>query len=291
MAKKRAPKSRPRAAAVIGALLGVACLVVASAAALRSPGPSGASTTRGANRLSTSEPKVVRARASVAVASRVESGPGATAAGDAAGWHYDAVVRRNLFMPLATSEAAGKPGALPPLKPMPLDAFQLREIGPADGGSAAAAPSPPAWIYAGYATVNGSPMAIVEKSDTKQGEFLTVGQTLDGATVSGITPQAIKLTRGAETTELRISDAFTATPLNEPPKPQAAPGQDRRGRGGFPGGGGGSFFRQMMPALRDNPELADQARRFMETLARTNQAGSGDRPGPASEGGPQGGQP
>jgi len=286
MAKKRAPKSRPRAVAVIGALLGVACLVVASAAALRSSGPSGASTTRDANRRSTSE---LKARASVA--SRVESGRGATAAGDAAGWHYDAVVRRNLFMPLATSEAAGKPGALPPLSPMPVDAFQLREIAPADGAATATAPPPPAWIYAGYATVNGNPMAIVEKSDTKQGEFLTLGQTLDGATVSGISPQAIKLTRGAETTEMKISDAFTATPLNEPPKPQAAPGQDRRGRGGFPGGGGGSFLRRMMPALRDNPELADQARRFMETLAQTNQAGSGDRPGPASVGGPQGGQP
>jgi len=167
----------------------------------------------------------------------------------------------------------------------------LREIGPANGASAAVAPPPPTWIYAGYATVNGNPMAIVEKSDTKQGQFLTVGQTLDGATVSGISPQAIKLTRGAETTELKISDAFTATPLNEPPKPQAAPGQDRRGRGGFPGGGGGSFLRRMMPALRDNPELADQARRLMDDIGRAQQAGGGNGPAPPNVGPPQGGQP
>jgi hypothetical protein len=282
MAKKRAPKSRPRAGAVIGALLGVACLVVASAAALRSSGPSGASAARDANRRSTSEPK-----AAASVVSSVESGPAATATDSAAGWRYDAVVRRNLFMPLVTSQAAAKPGALPPLKPMPVDAFQLREMGPADGASAAA-PAPPTWIYAGYATVNGNPMAIVEKSDTKQGQFLTVGETLDGATVSDISPQAIKLTRGAETTELKISDAFTATPLNEPPKPQAAPSQGRGGRGGFPGGG---FFRRMMPVLQNNPELADQARRLMEGINQAQQAGGGSGPPAVSGGGPQGGRP
>jgi hypothetical protein len=277
MAKKPAPKSRPRAVAVIGALLGAACLVVASAAALRNSGPSAADTGR---------PSRSDSRARVLVASKVENASPATAT-DSAGWHYDAVVQRNLFRPLVTSQAAAaKSAALPPLTPMPVDAFQSREMGPAGGSPAVAAPAP-TWIYAGYATVDGSPMAIVEKSDTKQGQFLTVGQTLDGATVTDISPQAIKLTRGAESEELRISDAFTATPLNEPPKPQAAAGQDRGGRGGFPGGG---FLRRMMPALRDNPELADQARRLMEGINQA-QAAAGRNGTPPAGGGPQGGQP
>jgi uncharacterized membrane protein YgcG len=273
MKKTRDPKSRPRIAPIRGALLAVAFLLVAAA--------------WGANRSAKQGPGhgVVRTRAAAGTAT-ASSRPRVAQAPSASAWRYDAVVQRNLFKPLG-SATPGKPGALPPVPPMPVDAFQLSDVGKADAG-AATAPQPPQWIYAGYATVNGNPQAIVENSGTKQGQFLTVGQTLDGSVVKSISPQAIQLTRGGDTTEMKLSEAFTATPLNEPPKPAAQPNQGGRGRrggqgggqgggggGGFGGGGGGGgqFIQRM---LRDNPNL-------MSVIF--NQAGG--PPGQAPGGGPQ----
>jgi hypothetical protein len=145
------------------------------------------------------------------------SQPKATAAAKAAEWRFDAVIERNLFMP-ATVAAVAAVAHVPPPPILPINptAFQSQPA--------------PRWIYAGYATVDGAPMAIVENSSTKQAEFISVGGRLDGGTVETITPQAIRVTRNGETTEMAISTAFTATPLNAPPQPAAT--NQRGGRRG-----------------------------------------------------------
>jgi len=268
MEKERSRKPQPRIAPVRGALLAAGCLLVAGA--------------WGANRLATqpAPPKAVRSGRSVANARDRAARMSPTAAVTAAVWRYDAVTRRNLFMPLATRQSR-KPPALPPLKPMPIDPFQLREMDAPDATPAASAPQPPTWIYAAFATVNGQPAAIVENSATKEAQFLSVGQTFNGSVVSVISPQAIKLKRGRDVTEMKLSDAFTATPLNEPPKPAAQAGQGGRGQGGFPGGGGGQFLRRLLPALRDNPELAAS---LMQRFGGRGPSAGGETPQPANRG-------
>jgi hypothetical protein len=281
MEKERANKSRRGVTPITAALLALVCLVVAAAwGAKRSSRPR-------------AESQVVRSHSRPANASTTRGRAIATQPPSASAWSYDAVVRRNLFRPLGPRQPE-PPNALPPLKPMPIDAFQLRQIGHGDEEAGAAAPEQPTWIYAGYATVNGNAVAIVENSATKQAQFLTAGETFDGATVSGISAQAVKLTRGSETKEMPISEAFTATPLNEPPKPAAEPARGRgsSGRGGFANGpGGGGFLGRILPVLRDNPELADQARRFIENFAPPGSPPGGGWPPLTDVGQPEGGQP
>jgi hypothetical protein len=250
------------------ALAALACLLVAVA--------------WGANRSARQGPArtAVRSRTAAKAARPPAAKPAAASA-----WHYDAVLQRNLFMPPASQRQA-KSGALPALPPMPIDAFDLSKVGTADAAAGAAAPQSPQWTYAGYATVNGNAMAIVEDATSKKAEFLSVGQTFNGATVKSISPQALQLGSGGDTTEMKISDAFTATPLNEPPKPTPAAGanQGGRGQGGLPGGGRGGRFLQRM--LQNNPDLATQAYTFMQSGVPPNQPTGGGR-GPGQ---PQGGQ-
>ena len=263
MKNRQDPKPRRRAALVRGVAVALACMLVAAAwaanrSASQSPEQQGAA--------ARSRPAAASAR-TAAIASAVTQAPAAKE------WRYDAVVERNLFMP-PPARRQEMPPALPPLAPMPIEAFTARPLGEAQA-------QPPEWTYAGYATADGSPVAIIENAGTKQAEFVRLGETFDGFVVSEVTPEAVQLTRSGETKVLRISEAFTATPLNEPPKPAAppTPGQGRRGRGGFPGGGGpGAIFQ----AMRDNPEFADQARRFMENFMRPDQPVG---PEPQAEGG------
>lgn len=289
MRKEPNAKLRPRAAVIRGAVLGVACMLVAV----------GWAATR------TTQQNTLKSKATRANHAAADARTGVTAqvvpvqAPDAPAWRYDAVVKRNLFRPPVAPapqnlRAPHNAPALPPLAPMPIDAFTQVGLGDDGTGTASGEAQAPQWTYAGYATADGNPVAIVENSSTKTAEFLRVGQTLDGFAVTEIKPESVQLTRDGETKTLRISDAFTATPLNEPPRPQRESARDRGGRwrGGFPGGGpGGDFFRRMVPALRDNPEFADQARRFLDNLAGPDQPST---PGPPAPGGglqPQGGTP
>jgi hypothetical protein len=291
MSTEHGTKLQSRAALMRGAAVALACMLVAvgwaaNRSAKQGPGQQGPDSARAAD---ASARQVARASATVTPA------PAATE------WRYDTVVKRNLFMPPA-GHAPQQPPALPPLAPMPIDAFT--QVGMDGAGSEAALESQPQWIYAGYATIGGKPMAIVENSGTKVAEFLQVGQTLDDFVVTEVKPEALQLTRDGETKTLPISDAFTATPLNEPPQPARDSTRDRGGRwrggfpgGGFPGGGfpgsgdRGDFFRRVLPALRDNPEFADQARRFLDNLAGPGQAGGPSSAAPASGGRAEGGTP
>jgi hypothetical protein len=261
MEKERGRKAQPRIAPLRIVMLALACLLVAAA--------------WGANRLATQGQPVGGARSRPAATVRATASRAApTTAISAAVWRYDAVTRRNLFMPLASRQSQKLP-VLPPVKPMPIDPFALREMDASEATTASSAPPPPRWIYAAFATVDGKPVAIVENSGTKEARFLGVGETLDGSVVSAVSPQTITLARGADVSEMKLSDAFTATPLNEPPKPTAQGGQGGRGQDGFAGGGRGEFLRRIMPVLRDNPELAAN---LMQMFGGRGQAGGEDAP-------------
>ncbi|HUT73246.1 MAG TPA: hypothetical protein VM221_00225 [Armatimonadota bacterium] len=215
---KKASDSRrgPRAVALKSAAAGFALVIVAVA--------------WGANRSAAPAP------ASARPAARATVRPVAPAP-KADEWRFDAVVERNLFLPPAQQRPPAPPAllpALPPVQPMPVEAFTARAV------------EQPQWTYAGYATADGDPIAIVVNSATGRAEFVRVGQTLDGAHVSDISADQVQLTRDGVTTALRLSEAFTATPLDAPPQQSrpAAGGQsaDRRAawrarRGAPPGVG------------------------------------------------------
>jgi len=279
MRKEQSPKVRPRAALIRSAVLALACMLVAA----------GWAANRSAQQGSPQQSAKRARRGAASARIRPTAGPLPAQAPAPSAWRYDVVVKRNLFMPPVGS-GSQKPSALAPLAPMPVGAFTQVALDGAGAESASPGSQPPQWVYAGYVTVDGNPMAIVENSGTKIAEFLRVGQTLDGFAVAEVKPEAVQLTRGGETKVLPISDAFTATPLNEPPKPQAAASQGRGNRGGFPGGGGG-FFRQIMPVLRDNPELADQARSFLDSLAPPGGPAGPNSPPPGGAPQPGGGTP
>jgi len=198
---------------------------------------------------------------------------------------YDVIFSRNLFRPPSSGQPA-KQGALPP---MPIEAFES----PNASGQQAAQQAPQ-WVYAGYATVDGAQVAIIENAQTKRAEFLRLGDRLEGYALREITAATVRLERGADTMSLAISQAFTATPLNEPPKPTRAGTQQQggRGRGGGPMGGlmQTDLFRNViMPAIRDNPQYAEEARNLMRGFGGRGQMPFGGpgffgpQPGPGNQ--------
>ena len=197
---------------------------------------------------------------------------------------YDIIVARNLFKPPTAPQEA----PVYPLPPMPPEALDFGVATEAKQG-----PESP-WTYAGYATVNGRAVAIMENASTKRAEFVGVGDRLDKLTVMEITPTTVRLADGEESASLALSSAFTATPLNEPPRPARAAGGDRQGRQGRGGRGGGGgpggifgtqlFQQVIMPAIRDNPQYADEARQLMRGMR-----GGGEFPAPPGAPAPAGG--
>lgn len=87
-------------------------------------------------------------------------------ASEASTWRYEAVTRRNLFMSASPAQQQKAPG-LPPVTPASLGKFEQRQAGKAELPVPDATRS--AWTYAGYVTVDGSPVAIVENTSTKSG--------------------------------------------------------------------------------------------------------------------------
>lgn len=244
MKKALKAKQRSTVAAGVGAVL--ACLLLMYVWAATKPATSATLRERG-------HPLPAR----VAGAHQVAMKGDPAGAESATGRRYETIFSRNLFRPAGAVQTR-KQGALPP---MPLEAFEL----PGAGGQKEA--QQPQWVYAGYATVDGRPVAIIENAQTKAAEFLGVGDKLEGFALREISPSAVQLARAGETRSLRISDAFTATPLNEPPKPGRST-TGGQGRQGFGGGflNSGLFQNVIMPALRDNPQYADEARQLMRNF-------------------------
>jgi len=247
---KKASKAKQRSTVVAGVGLVLACLLLMYVWAATKPATSATLRERG---------HPLRARATGAHQVATKGDP--AGAESATGRRYETIFSRNLFRPAGAVQTT-KQGALPP---MPLEAFEL----PGAGGQQEA--QQPQWVYAGYATVDGRPVAIIENAQTKTAEFLGVGDKLEGFVLREISASAVQLARGGEAKSLRISEAFTATPLSEPPKPggTGSAAQGRGGRGGRLGGGffqSGLFQRVILPALRDNPEYADEARQLMRNF-------------------------
>jgi hypothetical protein len=273
---KKTLKAKPRTTAMAGAGVLLACLLFVYAWAATKSATSAAA------------PRRARTPGSGTTGSHtVAAKPNRTESARAAAGQYDIILSRNLFRPSGTVPT--KRQAVVP--PMPLEALRLP-----DAGREQEAQQQPQWIYAGYATVDGRPVVIVENAQSKTAEFLRVGDRLEGFLVSDISPSAVQLARGDEKKSLRISEAFTATPLNEPPRPsRAAAGSQGRQRQAA--SSPGSFFqsdlfqRVIQPALRDNPEYAAQARQFMRNFMRSGQPAAPQPPPPlppvAQQGEPQ----
>jgi hypothetical protein len=141
------------------------------------------------------------------------------------------------------------------------------------------------WFYAGQAMFGDASGAIgasrviafVENSTSHEGLMLSVGDTFDGGVVKEIGPGSIMVARGSSVERISRTDAFNATPLNEPPRQQTtAQTRTRRGGAAFAGpaqgqagtqGGGppapgdvGGFLRNFMrsPGGRQQMQLLMQ---------------------------------
>ena len=153
---------------------------------------------------------------------------------------YRLARERNLFRPLVVAQSAPavaapvaaaaaelmEPEALPPVSPW--------RAGGRNRTTEQATPLSDDWVYAGYAAVDGVPLAILERPATKQALFLRVGDSSEAGKVTGITPQqvALALSDGGEL-RLACATTFVATPLNPTEQQrQAARGQGGQGRQG-----------------------------------------------------------
>ena len=217
MTQKRDARRRPRAAWMRAAALGAACLLVAAAWAANK------SSRRAADRTPAS-----RAHAASAAPEARQKAGGPESSG--AEWPYEVVLARNLFKPPGASEPAQEEEPVPP---MPVDPFELSDVSlPPSDETETQLP----WVYAGYATADGAPVAIVQNTETKTANFLSAGDALQGYVVREITSTRLELDREGEPMSLTISDAFTATPLDEP---AASSSDERSGTQGAQGEGPG----------------------------------------------------
>lgn len=70
------------------------------------------------------------------------------------------------------------------------------------------------WSYTGTITMGDQRMALLENTKTKEGQYLTAGQTFLGAQVESITDQMITLRSAEKPYMLAKSDTITVTPLD-----------------------------------------------------------------------------
>lgn len=282
MNKKQTSKQRARAGLPrVAVFAAVTALVACAWAASRSV------------RSGAEQERVARARASARPAARATAPANRAKQAAGSAWPYQMVVSRNLFKPLKpAAPVRARTKAVPPA--VPLEALDLPDFD--------ATPSQPPktemeWVYVGFATVDGRPLAIIENTSTKVAQFVAVGDKLDGFTVSDISAEAVRLTSGGESKQLKISDAFTATPLNAPPTPARSAQQGQSGRGpGRSAMGGladtGLFRDVILPAIRSNPQYAEEAQQLMGRFmgGRRGRFGGGP-PGFPFGGGPGNGTP
>lgn len=150
---------------------------------------------------------------------------------------YDVVTQRNLFMPAVLHDG---PGASAVQQAALLATKLPASLKHDETEATAQAQAASSWIYAGYATVDGNPTAIIENRSTKRAVYLSAGQTLDGAAVISISPQVVRLASGGGVAELPISEVFNATPFDAPAGTTSqATGGSAVQTGGWAGGPGG----------------------------------------------------
>lgn len=110
----------------------------------------------------------------------------------------------------------------------------------APGPATPAAPPDPLkdWAYVGTVAIGPDVYAVVENKASKQGYYLKVGDSFEGATVEQIGQAEVLVTLAGASRFLSKSSAFNATPLNAAAAPGGAPGgvPGGAGPGGKPGG-------------------------------------------------------
>jgi hypothetical protein len=116
----------------------------------------------------------------------------AAAPADAEFGRYDIIIKRNVFSPPAPPPPL-EPKSLPPLPVVPPSPPPPLPAPP----PAPQPPSFPGWSYAGYVEINGKMMGVLQNPTDHSFEYVGVGETFRGATVTKVTPTEIQLTVGA----------------------------------------------------------------------------------------------
>jgi hypothetical protein len=71
------------------------------------------------------------------------------------------------------------------------------------------AAAPPAWVYTGFASLNGHDMALLEHAASGEGRWVTVGETLpEGLEVAAIQRDSVRLKQGDRETALALNTDF-----------------------------------------------------------------------------------
>lgn len=88
------------------------------------------------------------------------------------------------------------------------------------------------WAYTGTITQGDQTIALLENTQTKEGQFLKVGDRLMGAQVKSVTDQMVTLEASGKPRMLAKSDNITVTPLDRSaaPTPAAQPQQPQQGQ-------------------------------------------------------------
>lgn len=133
---------------------------------------------------------------------------------------YTEAVRGSMFSPPQPPKPVEKPAPKPPPAPvvpvMPINPFAN-------------------WTYTGTVHVGDQIMALIENSQTKEGQYVKVGDNFMGASVSAITDQMVTLMASGKPNMLAKSDNITLTPLDKNADFMNAQTQQQPGQPGMPG--------------------------------------------------------
>jgi hypothetical protein len=175
--------------------------------------------------------------------------------------YYTQDVRSNLF----SAPLPPLPKPPPPVKVKP--APKLPEL-PVEVPVAPVDPFAD-YSYTGTVTIGNETQALIENTKKGEGDYVKVGDSFQGATVTSLTDQMVTLKLGNKITSLAKSDNIVTTPLDksaEVAQPQAVPGMPG------PGGPGMQMQMQMMGGMQLTP---DQAARRAQFLNRRFNGGGG----------------
>jgi hypothetical protein len=92
------------------------------------------------------------------------------------------------------------------------------------------------WTYVGYASVDGSAGAVLENKSDHKGRSIQIGDVIEEATVTGISPENVRLTRKGKSFLLKKTDPTEPAKVATVPAP--ASGAPPHGPGGTPPSGG-----------------------------------------------------
>lgn len=127
------------------------------------------------------------------------------------------------------------------------------------------------WSYTGTVKAGEEMMALLENKNTKEGQYLKIGESFMGAQVSAITDQMVTLDVSGKPTMLAKSDNITVTPLDK-----NAPYLNATGQPGAPGAPGMPGMPGMSGAMpQPNPEMMNMWQNMRARFGRGN--GQGNR--------------